>query len=130
MQAKTEAFKASCENAKNANQAQLEQELAEAKHKAALKKAEISQELDAEKAKSLENVSWLKSKIAEKQAAVREKMDEAQADFKAKKANWEAEVAEENAQELMSLAFYYIDEARVAFVEAVAARLKANALKS
>lgn len=40
------------------------------------------------------------------------------------KAEWQAEDAEENAKELMAIAFYYIDEAQIAVMEAVVARIK------
>ena len=129
LQAKTAAFKAAMDDAKRANQVELEQRLSAAKGKAEAKKTELMESLDAEKSKFEENLDGLKSKMASKKAAIVEKLDEKKAEHKAKIAERHAEHAEENAKEMMAWAFYYIDEAQIAVLEALVARVKAEALK-
>jgi hypothetical protein len=130
LQAKTEEFKRAVEEAKNANAEKLEQSLAEAKSKATQKKAELEEKAEAGKSEFQAHFEDLKSKIEAKKADIREKIDETKKEHQIKKAEWQAEDAEENAKELMALSFYYIDAAQIAVMEAVAARIKAEAMKA
>lgn len=130
LQAKTTAFKTAMDDAKTANQVELEQRLSAAKGKAETKQAELTDALDAQKSKFKENLDVLKSKMASKKATIIEKLDEKKAEHKAKIAERQAEHAEENAKEMMAWAFYYIDEAQIAVLEALVARIKAEALKN
>lgn len=130
LQAKTAAFKTAIDDAKTANQVELEQRLSAAKSKAETKKTELTDALDAEKSKFQENLDALKSKMVSKKAAIIEKLDEKKAEHKAKIAEIQAEHAEEHAKEMMAWAFYYIDEAQIAVLEALVARIKAEALKN
>lgn len=130
LQAKTEAFKLAVADAKTANTEKLENNLAEAKAKTAQKKAELEDKVETGKSTFQAHCESVKSKIAAKKAAVREKIDETKKEHQIKKAEWQAEDAEENAKELMAIAFYYIDEAQIAVMEAVVARVKAEAIKA
>ena len=93
-------------------------------------KAELEEKVEIGKSTFQAHCESIKSKIATKKAAVREKIDETKKEHQIKKAEWQAEDAEENAKELMAIAFYYIDEAQIAVMEAVVARIKAEAMKA
>ncbi|MFZ6694061.1 hypothetical protein [Undibacterium sp. SXout20W] len=71
----------------------------------------------------------IKEKIQEKTAEIHNKVTETEADFKLKKAESEAKAAEDYAEQVLSLAFYYFDEAEVAAIDAILSRRTVDSLK-
>ena len=129
LQAKANEFKANVDAAAGAQKGQIAQCLQVARNKAEQSKAVIHEKIAADRSEFQHRLDALRAKIHTKKAAVRSKADQAHADFQAMKAQWAAEDAEDYAAEALATAFFYIDEAEAAFIEAIAARLNAESLK-
>ena len=130
LQAKAEAFLAAVAQAQHETSAKIEQRVAEEKAKAEAERSEFDKKVEAGKSKFLAQLDSVKAKIETKKAEIREKIDETKKEHQLTMAQWQAEDAEEFAKEAVAIALFHIDEAKVAVLEAVAAKIKVGALKA
>lgn len=130
LQTRVTEFKKNVDAAATTQKEQIAQRVQAARQKAEKSKAEIEQKMAANKSEFQRKLDDIKAKVEAKKREIRGKVDHTKAEFKAHKAQWDAEDAEDYAADTLAVAFFYIDEAEAAIIEAIGARATAESLKA